>query len=180
MQQALLGRGRVCLPGAGQVAPRFPQPIPTRISDQISASLYAPLPSTLSGGSTVRPPSCAVDYFARCGDIQTQAPHGGWHIDGMDSDRVAPFTLLACIVLSDTLDDNCGQLTVHPGDHHTLAALIRRDGAGFVTSHAPRPHLTSPALQIKARAGDIVFAHPMLPHKVRDVRHFDANEKSDT
>jgi hypothetical protein len=85
----------------------------------------------------------------------------------MDADRVAPFTLLACVVLSDTLEDNCGQLTVHPGDHRTLAAVIRREGASFVTAHAPRPHLTAPAFQVKARAGDVIFAHPMLPHKVR-------------
>lgn len=158
--QALLGAGRVSVPGAGQVAPRFPQPIPAPVGLQLSASLYSPLPG--------RPPASAVAYFECCGDVQTQAPHGGWHIDGMDSDRVAPFTLLACVVLSDTLEDNCGQLTVHPGDHRTLAAVIRREGAGFVTSHAPRPHLTAPAFQIKARAGDVVFAHPMLPHKVRE------------
>ena len=91
--------------------------------------------------------------------------------------RAAPFTLLACVVLSDTLEDNCGQLTVHPGDHHTLAAVIRREGAGFVTAHGPRPHLTAPAHQVKARAGDVVFAHPMLPHKVIALRVFGGAER---
>ena len=80
--QALLGRGCVGVPGAGQVAPRFPQALPEPVGAQLCASLYAPLPG--SGPA----PATAVGYFARCGDTQTQAPHGGWHIDGMDSDRV--------------------------------------------------------------------------------------------
>lgn len=157
--EALLGRGCIQIPGQGQVAPRFPQALPELVHRDLMTSCYAPLPGTAV-------PTNAVQYFARCGDRQSQAPHDGWHIDGMDSDRVAPFTLLVCCVLSDTLDDNCGQFTVHPGAHHELAATIHRSGAGFVTAAAPRPPISAPALQIRARAGDIILAHPMLPHKV--------------
>jgi hypothetical protein len=157
--EALLGRGCVQIPSHGQVAPRFPQALPEPVRTSLVSSLYAPLP----GGAA---PKTALEYFARCGDRQAQAPHSGWHTDGMDSDRVAPFTLLICMVLSDTTEDNCGQFTVYPGGHHELAAIIRREGAGFITAHASRPPLAAPEVQVRARAGDVIFAHPMLPHKV--------------
>jgi ectoine hydroxylase-related dioxygenase (phytanoyl-CoA dioxygenase family) len=104
---------------------------------------------------------------AAAAEKRDQGPFEHWHIDGMDRDVVAPFTLLCGVFLSDTLEDGCGQLTVYPRSHLTLGSLISERGAQVVAATGPRPPLPgSQPLQLKVRAGDVVFAHPLLAHRV--------------
>lgn len=99
------------------------------------------------------------------GPRQGRASH--WHIDGMDRDRFAPFSLLCGVMLSDTLEADMGQLIVYPRTHLMLAERIRREGAAWVSQAAPRPSLGDiEPVQLRARAGSIVLAHPLLAHRI--------------
>jgi hypothetical protein len=94
---------------------------------------------------------------------------GGPHID---SDRQEPtgapvqgtFTLLACILMSDQLAENSGNLWVWPGTHLAHAAYFRDHGPQTFCAYPPID-LPEPE-QIKGRAGDLLLAHYLLGHNI--------------
>ena len=106
-----------------------------------------------------------------------------WHLDGMDKGLYGPFSLLIGVALSDQMMDNCGNLGVHPGSHHTLKAFLRRyceicDHTNIDTADEQavmerrlqavnivhnKPILGEP-VQVKLRKGDVVFALHKLAH----------------
>ncbi|WP_327287519.1 phytanoyl-CoA dioxygenase family protein [Streptomyces sp. NBC_01198] len=93
------------------------------------------------------------------------APH-------IDSDRQEPtgepvqgtFTLLACVLMSDQLTENSGNLWVWPGTHLRHAAYFRDHGPQMFCAYPPidwpEPE------QIRGRAGDLLLAHYLLGHNI--------------
>jgi hypothetical protein len=106
-----------------------------------------------------------------------------WHLDGMDKGLYGPFSLLVGVALSDQLVDDCGNLAVHPGSHHTLKPFLKQysaacDHSDIDTSDAQavqdrrmyavslvqnKPNLGEP-VQVKLAKGDVVFALHKVAH----------------
>jgi len=106
-----------------------------------------------------------------------------WHLDGMDRGTYAPFSLLIGVALSDQTSDNCGNLGVHRGSHHTLKAFLKQysaacDHSGINLADTrqveqrrlqaleivrQKPLLGEP-VQVKLNAGDVVIALHKLAH----------------
>ncbi|MFI1069547.1 phytanoyl-CoA dioxygenase family protein [Streptomyces puniciscabiei] len=74
------------------------------------------------------------------------------------------FTLLACVLMSDQLTENSGNLWVWPGTHLTHAAYFRDQGPQMFCAYPPID-LPEPE-QIRGRAGDLLLAHYLLGHNV--------------
>ncbi|MET9382965.1 phytanoyl-CoA dioxygenase family protein [Streptomyces sp. NPDC002928] len=94
---------------------------------------------------------------------------GGPHIDaGRPEPTGEPvqgtFTLLACILMSDQLTENSGNLWVWPGTHLTHAVYFRDHGPQMFCAYPPidwpEPE------QIRGRAGDLLLAHYLLGHNI--------------
>jgi hypothetical protein len=97
-----------------------------------------------------------------------------WHIDNVTPEGCRPFGLLAGIFLTDCEDENSGNLEVFPGGHEQLGAHFRARGTRAVFRNA-NGRIEAPTAvdlplaaprQLRVRAGDVVLAHPLLPHRV--------------
>jgi len=101
--------------------------------------------------------------------------HTDWHIDGFTKsdhsetfETAYDFTVLLGVFLSDNLNENAGNFTVFPGAHATMQDYFRTHGAaelmrnGF--GHPQETMGLKNPLQVTARAGDVLIAHPSLPH----------------
>eukprot|EP00128_Syssomonas_multiformis_P012048 Colp12_sorted_trinity150504_noHs@21600 len=106
-----------------------------------------------------------------------------WHLDGMDKGLYGPFSLLIGFALSDQSSDNCGNLGVHPGSHHSLKSFLKQysaacDHSGIDPANTQaiqdrrlqaveivrkKPVLDEP-VQVKLNAGDVVFALHKVAH----------------
>lgn len=89
-------------------------------------------------------------------DAANAEPTGG-PVDGT-------FTMLAGILLTDQLTENCGNLWVWPGTHLTHAAYFRRHGPAKFCAYPP-VDLPAPE-QVTGRAGDLLLAHYLLGHNI--------------
>ena len=94
---------------------------------------------------------------------------GGPHIDAGRTEPTGEpvrgtFTLLACVLMSDQLTENSGNLWVWPGTHLTHAAYFRDHGPQMFCAHPPID-LPEPE-QIRGRAGDLLLAHYLLGHNI--------------
>jgi len=76
---------------------------------------------------------------------------------------VLNFTLIASVLLSDVPEPYSGNFTVWPGAHRPMAAYLREHGFDSLMNGLPRIPMPE-AHQITGQAGDVVFAHYMLPH----------------
>jgi hypothetical protein len=98
-------------------------------------------------------------------------PHrpGRPHIDGYSPGQTTPgtFTLLACLLLTDQLTDNGGNLWVWPGTHLAHAAFFAERGPGAFEEAAGYPDIDWPEpVQIHGRRGDVLLAHYLLGHNI--------------
>jgi ectoine hydroxylase-related dioxygenase (phytanoyl-CoA dioxygenase family) len=85
----------------------------------------------------------------------------------MDKGVAYPFSALVGVALTDTPTADAGQLTVFPGSHGENAALIAARGeAALFGQNAPRPALAARPVELRLEAGDAVFAHPLLAHRI--------------
>lgn len=77
---------------------------------------------------------------------------------------IKPFIAIAGFLLNDIDQDNAGNFTVWPGTHRQFAEYFEKHGAdpelklGIPPVDLPQP------VQIKAKAGDMIFAHYQLAH----------------
>lgn len=84
-------------------------------------------------------------------------------IDGKPG-SITPFIALAGFFLNDVDLDNSGNFTVWPGTHRQFEKYFQKHGAdpelklGIPPIDLPKP------VQIKAKAGDMIFAHYQLAH----------------
>jgi hypothetical protein len=84
-------------------------------------------------------------------------------VDGKPG-SITPFIALAGFFLNDIDQDNAGNFAVWPGTHRQFAEYFEKHGAdpelklGIPPVDLPEP------VQIKAKAGDMIFAHYQLAH----------------
>jgi len=87
-------------------------------------------------------------------------------VDG-NPGSIKPFIAIAGFFLNDIDEDNAGNFTVWPGTHRQFAKYFAKYGAdpelklGIPPVDLPQP------VQIKAKAGDMIFAHYQLAHMGR-------------
>lgn len=133
---------------------------------------------------------CESNRFTQC--LDGSYPIGStWHTDGLRQGKFHGFSLLVGVCLSDCEFDFCGNLLVWPGSHlpihrslkgsdgeidvGLLSSLINdsthnemqqghyRGGGKQDCSLSNLPNLGIP-LQLKLKAGDVVFLHPETAH----------------
>lgn len=96
-----------------------------------------------------------------------------WHIDGQQkaSDNFLPFSVIVKVALSDQSKEGCGNLTVFPTSH-LRKDVIEWYHSSVSATAAAAPVRSRPSLhdiqphQICMAAGDCVFCHPYLAHRV--------------
>eukprot|EP00037_Helgoeca_nana_P023625 m.245917 g.245917 ORF g.245917 m.245917 type:complete len:220 (+) comp26413_c0_seq3:968-1627(+) len=108
---------------------------------------------------------------ARIGLEAGALPPHQWHIDGMGKGKHSPFSLLVGVSLSSQTDVDCGNFCVFPGSHHTLLPLLKEQvmaGSSLFSKEAD-PAADKPqfhnGVQLRAMAGDAVFAHQKMAHR---------------
>ena len=90
-----------------------------------------------------------------------------WHVDAFDKVTTARFGVLVQVALSDWDADNMGNLTVYPGSHKRVAELMgQMSWLEWQRAVKQSIDLGVPRVQIHARAGDVILAHPLLAHDV--------------
>jgi hypothetical protein len=93
-----------------------------------------------------------------------------WHVDNVTTEMVRPFGLLIGVYLTASPAADCGNLTLWPRGHHALQRLFREQGPRAIRRSltgrimTPETPLGEP-LQLLTGVGDVVFAHPLLPHR---------------
>lgn len=102
----------------------------------------------------------------------------GWHIDGMGSDRMIPFSLLLLVAIGDQEVPGRGNFTVWPGEHrnpdvrrwYRAGRNLKTPQGGrteeFDAWAAKKPPLATKSHQVLMKAGDVALVHPHLPHAV--------------
>ena len=84
-------------------------------------------------------------------------------VDGQPG-SIKPFIAIAGFFLNDIDQDDAGNFTVWPGTHRKFAKYFKEHGADpELKLGIPPIDLPSP-VQIKAKAGDMIFAHYQLAH----------------
>ena len=86
------------------------------------------------------------------------------HPEPADEPIRGTFTLLAGILMTDQLTENCGNLWVWPGTHLAHAAYFREHGPELFCAYPPIG-LPEPE-QVTGRAGDLLLAHYLLGHNI--------------
>eukprot|EP00466_Bigelowiella_natans_P007674 jgi/Bigna1/86925/estExt_fgenesh1_pg.C_150079 len=134
------------------------------------------LVESLVGAGTIRPPmhsQIALRFPNK--NAKAHLPPRHWHLDGEMNPQFSAHTsfrhggdsVLVGICLSPWQVPFCGQFTVFPGQHHRMHTDCKKLGiANFVAAYrAEKPALDVKPVQIMAQPGDVVLAHPMLPHR---------------
>lgn len=78
--------------------------------------------------------------------------------------KISSFTLLACVLLSDALESECGNFLVYPGSHSAAQRAISRRGLNALTPGLPGKLRLKTPQPILSRAGDAVICHYLLAH----------------
>jgi hypothetical protein len=129
---------------------------------------FSLIESSLGRGKVI--PSTNVQCALRFPDNEISGRKVGCHIDGFhpssngNPGTIKPFIAIAGFFLSDIDENNTGNLTVWPGTHRQFAKYFEKQGAdpelklGIPPVELPEP------VQIRAKAGDMIFAHYQLAH----------------
>lgn len=117
----------------------------------------------------LRFPGVRDDLVAGGAAVRSRVTGRDWHTDGLRQGKKHPFTLLIGVALSDTAEQDQGNLCVWPGSHYFAQASSRwPDGRflrarGWERTDGPLPDIGEP-LQLRLRAGDVMLAHSELAH----------------
>ena len=113
-----------------------------------------------------------VQIALRFPSMQEEPRRPKWHIDGvptpdngMPPDQIEHFTCLLGVVLADVTEPNRGNFTVWPGGHRKIEQWFCENPKEKLLEGYPELDLAEPH-QVCAKAGDVVFAHYLLPHGV--------------
>ena len=142
----------------------------------------------LGAGCVAMPPQgCVKLVFPRTSPAPASGtmPNDYWHVDGAGNaaladagytiemgrrnrsrvgGQVGAFSLLAGVVLHDLVPPFVGSFTVWPGAHEAVHAVLRSSGVeGFCAKRPDLSAVTSP-VELPIRRGDLILAHPLLPH----------------
>jgi hypothetical protein len=109
---------------------------------------------------------CALRFPEHGGTDLKVKPHIDSFQPSVDGNpgSIKPFIAIAGFFLNDIDQVNCGNFTVWPGTHRQFAKHFEKHGAdpelklGIPPVDLPEP------VQIKAKAGDMIFAHYQLAH----------------
>mmetsp|Transcript_57429 Transcript_57429/g.105622 ORF Transcript_57429/g.105622 Transcript_57429/m.105622 type:complete len:492 (-) Transcript_57429:128-1603(-) len=102
-------------------------------------------------------------------DIPDEKPGTRYHIDGMGQNKLAPFSLLCGVALSEQTKPNMGNLHVFPGSHlhedlhKYYRERINDDNQNEQDTNKPD---LGRSLQVLLEPGDVVIAHQLLAHRV--------------
>jgi len=103
------------------------------------------------------------------GEQEDILPGTRYHIDGMDVNKLCPFSLLCGVALSDQSRPDMGNLHVFPGSHlHGGLHAYYKDGINDDDQgeeDQAKPDLGQ-SHQVLLRPGDVVLAHQLLAHRV--------------
>jgi hypothetical protein len=90
------------------------------------------------------------------------------HIDGMWSKNnpgaIERFTMCGGVLLTDLPRADMGNLTVFPGSHRRIAALVKKSGTGFWKKRLVDAIELPPAEQVTGKRGDVVLFNFQLAH----------------
>jgi len=129
---------------------------------------FSLIESALGKGKVV--PSTNVQCALRFPDDESADLKVRPHIDSFEPSvegkpgSIKPFIAIAGFFLNDVEQDNAGNFTVWPGTHRQFAKYFEKHGAdpelilGIPPVELPQP------VQIKVKAGDMIFAHYQLAH----------------
>lgn len=104
--------------------------------------------------------------FPIMGEAFEPRPHlDGMHTstNGVPEGRLASFTGLAGVMLSDVTGDGQGNFTVWPGSHRLNGEYFREHQPESLLEGMPKVDLPPPR-QLTGRAGDAVLCHYLLSH----------------
>lgn len=94
------------------------------------------------------------------------------HIDGLyregnrvSKGKIASFTMLAGVFLSDVPNEYWGNFTVWPGTHRALEEYFQENGWETIRSGLPKIKMPEP-IQLTAKAGDAMLCHYQTIHTV--------------
>jgi ectoine hydroxylase-related dioxygenase (phytanoyl-CoA dioxygenase family) len=127
------------------------------------------LAESLVGAGALRPPSMAqiALRFPQHAAAVLPRPHvDGTYgpSNGVPQGRVAHFTMLAMVALSDVEVDFAGNFTVWPGSHHLYERYFRHHDVTEMIGGTPRLAELPAPVQTRVKAGDLLLAHYELGH----------------
>jgi len=141
------------------------------ITDLYNATPVAQLAESLVGIGKVKPVN-AGQIALRFPSMQSQASEPHPHLDGMytpangvPKGKIASFTLLLGVMLSDIHAPFSGNLAVWPGTHRIYERYFREHGPESLLTGMPPVTLPDPE-HVLGRAGDVVLCHYQLAHGV--------------
>jgi hypothetical protein len=141
------------------------------ITDLYNRSHAAELAEALIGPGKVKPVT-GGQIALRFPSLVQSPPPPGPHLDGMytptngvPKGKIASFTMLLGVMLSDVADAFAGNLTVWPGTHRMYEQYFREHGPESLLEGMPPVTLPQP-VQLMGHAGDIVLCHYQLAHGV--------------
>jgi ectoine hydroxylase-related dioxygenase (phytanoyl-CoA dioxygenase family) len=143
LAQSIFGDKKLLRPDSAQIAVRFP---------------------LISHSDTYSPE-------ARKSLMQQKVSHDHWHIDGQWESNIPQFSLLVGVYLTECPEQGYGSLTVFPGSHRRVQAMLKNDFDGFCSQLRTK---LAPALctendrdpiELVVSPGDVVLVHPLLAHR---------------
>jgi hypothetical protein len=132
--EQFIGAGKIRPVGGGQIALRFP----------------APLPEDGAAADKPRQPNPHIDGM--------YSP-----TNGVKEGTIANFTALVGVFLSDVPEPFMGNFTAWPGSHRLYESYFREHGPQALLNGMPPVELP-PAEQFTGRAGDAALCHYLLGH----------------
>jgi hypothetical protein len=142
------------------------------VTDLFNRTPVLPIVESMLGAGNVNPAGGAQIALRFPGPIYGAPGEPRGHLDGLGTGTNGMekgvyrrgFTCLAVFYLADVPAPYSGNFTVWPKSHRFFEGYFRQNGHQMLAEGMPRVDLPEPALQITARAGDVVLAHHQLVH----------------
>ena len=94
-------------------------------------------------------------------------PEIDWHVDAYGQWTAGWFASIVMVVLSDWEEDNMGNFIAYPKSQFQVSQLLNEmSGSEFRDAMRNCHPLGIEPLQIHAKAGDVIFTHPLLAHDI--------------
>ena len=123
----------------------------------------------LSGTSIQTPKKCQIALRKPRADGKADfgAADIDWHVDAYSKTTACWFTAVVLIALSDWDKDNMGNFTVYPGSQFKVSEMLKELGEiEFLKAMKNCKPLGINPIQLHVKAGDVIYAHPLLAHDV--------------
>lgn len=141
------------------------------ITDLVNKTPALALAESLIGAGKIKPVG-GGQIALRFPTLQDPPGEPRPHLDGMHSPNngvpagtIRNFTMLLGVALSDVATTYAGNLAVWPATHHIYQDYFREHGPLALLNGMPPVDIPA-AVQVMAKAGDIIMAHYQLAHGV--------------